>query len=326
MSNGGNTDKDTFFTDMRGKLRPGSSQPAANGEETTPESSTEGVALTELEAEVAAAEAEAEAEKAEAAARAEAEAAARALVKLEDEVPVYLLDEEPTGESNMVKWALMHGYSEAEVEAANHNTSTVRICAQELERDKHRKRPLKIKPGGEGDERQLQLHKSAGRGLRVFSGGSPPEALIESINLPLDGHDARTFENGLKAGALLLVLGVRVAQELSAVGIQQAKPIMEMARAMREGEAAAAKSAATEAAQGAALGVVKTLGPQLDSLEGAVSSLKAGEGKEQDPMREMVVRAVEPLFKNIIRMIMPGLQNDQGSGQQQSSWPVTEEK
>lgn len=232
-------------------------------------------------------------------------------------IPVYLLDEEPTGESNWVKWMLMHGANEEDlVNIHGKNSGTVRICAQELERDGHRKRPSKLQKGS-----STAVAKTGQRGLRTFAQGSPPETIVEAISLPLDGPQAKIFENGLKSGALLVILGVRVAQELSAIGIQQAKPIMEMARSMREGEAIAAKSAASEAADEAAMKVSRVFAPHLDQLENTIVSLSKDKGGG-DPLQQMVVDMFQPMMQNMMKMFMPNLQFGQ---QAPSGWEVVQE-
>lgn len=232
-----------------------------------------------------------------------------------EEVPVYLLDEPPDGKSNYTKWALMHGISEDQLIEEGVNANTVRICAQELEKDGYRQRPTK------GSAKTTAVAKrGAGGEIQTFARGSPPEALINAIELPLNTPDAKIFEKGLKTGAALLVLGVRVAQELSAVGIQQAKPIMDMARSMREGEALAAKNAATEAANEAAMNVSKVFSPHLASLEDTISDLKHG---GQDPVQAMMVRTMEPMFQQMMKMFMPGVQLPPAGGA--PDWKVVNE-
>jgi hypothetical protein len=149
------------------------------------------------------------------------------------------------------------------------------------------------------------VRAGSGGEIKTFARGAPPEALINAIELPLDTHDAKIFERGLKAGATILVLGVRVAQELSAIGIQQARPIMEMAKSMREGEAIAAKAAAGEAAQEAAMNVSKVFSPHLAGLTSAVEDLRKNTGG-QDPVQAMMVRTMEPIIQQMMKMFMPG--------------------
>ncbi len=233
--------------------------------------------------------------------------------------PIYLGDEEPPGESNWVKWALLHGYTEEDLKDMGKNPGTLRICAQELERDGYRKRPSK--------KAQTAVTKAAQGGMKVFSKAGPPEALLDGISLPMEGREAQIFENGLKSGMSLVILGVRVAQELSSIGVQQAKPIMEMAKSMREGEAVAAKTSASEAAQEAAVNVSKVFAPAIESLQETVNNLDEKTSKSpSNPLQDMVARTMEPLFKNMMNMMMPGMGGMMGGQQsQQSGWVVEQE-
>jgi len=216
--------------------------------------------------------------------------------------PVYLLDNKPEGGvSNVVKWRLMHGEDEDAIIASGQNSNTVRICAQELEKDGHRKRPKKL---------SLVPAKAPPTDIRTFAAGSPPEALINAIDFPVYTEEGKIFERGLKAGATLLVLGVRVAQELSSIGIKQAEPIMAMSKSMREGEALAAKSAASEAADQAAGRVAAYFDPIVSKLSAPASG--------SDPMKSMMVKAMEPLVNRMISKLVPGTGPPQAPG-----WEVT---
>jgi len=206
------------------------------------------------------------------------------------DLPEFLHDEPPKGKTMSAKWGLMHGKSEDELMAEGHNPGTVRIAAQELEKEGYRKRPpraqlpAKIAPGGE---------------LKVFARGSPPEAIVDAIKLPTVDGELGGFEKGIKFGASMIILGVRVAQELSAVGIQQAKPLIDMSKSMREGEALAAKSAAGEAAMEAAGMVQQSLMPYLANISKTPSGT--------DPMKAMMVRVMEPMMTNMMGKILPGM-------------------
>lgn len=213
----------------------------------------------------------------------------------EDTRPVYLRDEPPDRKKqkiNYIKWGLMHGITEEELVANGSNTRSVDICAQELEKANLRKRPAKEKA-----PKELVTTEKPGKTMQIFAKGSPPEALIDAVSLPIADGEGPIFEKGLKFGMQTLVLGVRVAQELSNMGVQQARPLIEMARDMRTGEAAAAKNAAGEAAMLAAAQVQQNLGPYLAAMS------KPAEGP--NPMKSMMVRAMEPMLKNIINKMMP---------------------
>lgn len=218
----------------------------------------------------------------------------------EEEIPPYLQDEPPEGKSNYAKWALMHGKSEEELIADGANPGTVRVTAQELEKEGLRKRPPKPPKG----TKELTAPKAGG--LQIFAKGSPPEALVNAIEIPDGVGDLKKFEQGLKFGASVLIMGVRLAQELSSIGVQQARPLVEMAKDMRSGEAAAAKNAAGEAAMTAAGMVQQNLQPYLSKITG-------GGGGEGDPMKRMMTRVMEPLLKSVMGRVIPGVQPGAGT-------------
>ncbi len=220
-----------------------------------------------------------------------------------EELPPYMQEEPPEGKVNIIKWSLLHGATEEELKAdPRHNDRTVDICAQELEKEGLRKRPSK--PTKE-EKRLLAAPTLLGKGMQTYAKGSPPEAIIEGMMLPLVDGQTEGFEHGMKFGASIVVLGVRIAQELSAIGVQQAKPLVEMARDMRSGEAAAAKSAATEAAVGAAAMIQQNLTPYLANI---------GKTPEANPMQGMMVRTMEPIIQRLMGGLVPGMGPQQAAG------------
>lgn len=134
-------------------------------------------------------------------------------------------------------------------------------------------------------------------GLRIFAKGSPPEAIISAIQVPdVTNGQGVTFEQGMKFGLSIAVLGIRMAQELSGIGVQQAKPLIDMAKSMREGENAAAKSAAGEAALEAAGLVKESLMPTLMNLQQGIAPV----APSGDPMKAMMARQMEPIFGKLM--------------------------
>jgi len=228
------------------------------------------------------------------------------------EVPVFMGDVPPTKKKmDMIKWGLMHNVTEKDLIDQGFNPKTVRMAAYDLEKEGYRKRPAKSRAQREaasgGEEKvDKSLTQYGKRALTAPTKPIPPEFLIEQISLPMDGGPARTFEEGMKFGASMLVLGVRVAQELSNMGLQQARPIMDMANAMRAGEAAAAKGAAAEAAYLAAEQVSSNMLPVITSLQ----KDKAATG---DPMKQMMVRTFEPMMQRVMSMVMPGFGGEAGN-------------
>lgn len=221
----------------------------------------------------------------------------------EDEnLPVYMQDTAPpeTKKFDYCKWALLHGMSEDDLKNKGYNPKTVYMAAHELEAAGLYHRVKKEKPP------QDLVPRSTTKGaMQIYAKGASPEALIEHMEIPMDGPDTKIFEKGMKFGMSVLTLGVRVAQELTNMGVQQARPIIEMARDMRMGEAAAAKSAAGEAASLAAAEVQQNMAPYLMKIA------EMGKGGEADPMKSMMVRTMEPLIQRMMSQFMPGMAGQQ---------------
>lgn len=212
----------------------------------------------------------------------------------EEEEPVE--EDKPKGVTKQIEEKLLAGETEEELLAQNFNSGSIRNVASLLEKAGKRRRPPKQ------DKAKLQ----------IFAKGSPPEALVDSMEVPvgLDG----SFEHGMKFGMLAIISGVRIAQELSQIGVQQARPLVDMAKDMRSGEALAARTAATEAASAAANQVQQNMSPYLMKI--------AEQGKapiSANPMTDMMVRMIEPVMQNTMKKIMPGMDNSPPAGWQRKT-------
>jgi len=222
--------------------------------------------------------------------------------RVEDTLPDYLKDEPPDrkAKTKYIKWSLMHGKMEEELKTEGSNPRSVDICAQELERDHHRDRPPKLLKE-DNPLSTVTVSKPAGKDVQIFAKGSPPEALINSMCIPFVDGQTEGFEHGMKFGASMVVLGVRIAQELSGIGAQMARPLIDMTREARTGEAQAAKNASAEAAMMAAAQVQQNLAPYLANIS------KTPEGA--DPMKGMMARVMEPIIGRLMSSVIPGAKN-----------------
>jgi len=227
------------------------------------------------------------------------------------EAPVFMRDTPPAkGKMNTIKWGLMHDMTEEDLVNQGFNKKTVSMAAFELDKDNYRKRATKIRESKVAD---AKTNSTGTKSVTTYGSRSqlvpqkpfPPEFLISQIELPLAGNGAKTFETGMKFGASMLVLGVRVAQELGNMGLQQARPIMDMANAMRQGEAEAAKTSAAEAAMLAAEQVKSDMTPLIATLSKVSPS--------GDPMRDMVARVTEPILQRLMSMAIPGAGQQSGT-------------
>ena len=230
----------------------------------------------------------------------------------EDTIPVFLRDEEPTGEEDRAKYLIMRDQSLSNTEIAEAHDlkeGTVRVARSHLGRDGHIQK-----------ERQTAVTKKTPAAVttapprtpQVFAKGSPPEAIIESIKIPTAVGEDGDFEQGMKFGMTTLVLATRIMQELAAVSMQQVKPLIDMTKTVREGEGLAYKSGADEAAYKAAAAMGQTIMPMMSNMEANIAA--ATKGSESDPMKAMMVRTMEPMIQNLMTRMVPGQQKPNAPG------------
>ena len=200
--------------------------------------------------------------------------------------------------TKQIEELLLAGVPEDEIIAQGYNSNSVRIVAYDLDKAGKRKRPSKAvaKSGGS----QMTSVKSM-----------PPEVLVDNLSVPTTVNPE--FEKGMKFGMGCMILGVRLAQEMSAIGVQQAKPLVEMAKDMRSGEQSAAKNATVEAAGIAAQHVGQSIIPILQGMDQRLKELETpevGGEKASNPLAGMMVNMVQNLFKGMMSQMMPGMQDN----------------
>jgi len=127
----------------------------------------------------------------------------------------------------------------------------------------------------------------------------PVEALIEELVLPpmVDGT-RHIFDSGVDYGMKSILIGVRVAQELSKMGIDQAGPIIRMAQEMRQTEGQVAKET------GMVMG--ETIASKMfDYIEQRLPQ-KADIATVQDPMKGLMARTMETMMNQLTGMVFGG--------------------
>jgi len=126
-------------------------------------------------------------------------------------------------------------------------------------------------------------------------GQSSLDSLIKELNLPnVANGQAAVFDAGVEYGMRSVVIGVRVAQELCAMGVQQAVPLIKMAQEMRESEGQAARLLATEFAEA--------------TLE-ANSDLKSAIGQLG---QQITASGPNPMISYLMPLLMPEIQKIMG--------------
>lgn len=163
----------------------------------------------------------------------------------------------------------------------------------------------------------------------VKRGQAPLEQLVEKLRLPLivDGQ-AKVFDAGVEYGIRSVLVGVRVAQELSAMGVQQAVPIIKMAQEMREAEGQAAKIIAAELAE-ATLEGNKDLKAALGQLGERMTAASP------NPFASMMAGVMQPVLGQVMQKVMGSFlgqaapasaPSPAGQGQPTSEKPLEQER
>jgi hypothetical protein len=157
-----------------------------------------------------------------------------------------------------------------------------------------------------------QYQSGTGLGTAVATTGkgkpSPLEVLIQELKVPAiaDGQ-AVVFDAGVEYGVRSVLVGVRVAQELSAMGVQQAMPLIKMAQEMRESEAQAAKILAGEFAEATLEG--------NKELKGAITALgNQITASGPNPFASMFAQGMSPVFSQAFQGLMKYFGGKQGVG------------
>jgi len=151
----------------------------------------------------------------------------------------------------------------------------------------------------------------------AISKSQPLETLIANTRLPaMVAGAAPVFDAGVQYGMKCILVGVRVAQELSAMGVQQASPIIQMAREMRESEGQAAREVAADLAQ-ATLQANQELREEIRNISVAQSP---------NPMMALMSQTMQPYFSQAIGSVMKmfglGAMGQSGQPQTPVSQPI----
>lgn len=232
----------------------------------------------------------------------------------EKDIPPFLRDEMPEDEVNQIKWKLLRGQTDKDLVEEGHNAGSVRTSKSHLVRDGYLKKGTQGGKGPGGNNRPpggrttTSVAKPQGSKLQAFAKGSPPEALISALEVPDPTGDGALmqFESGMKFGLTMLVTAVRLVSEMSIIGSQQVKPLLDMTKVMRDGEAMSYRAGADEAAFKAAQAMGSTILPEVAEIKAAVASMEKSSSGGGDPVKGMLVRTMEPLIQSMMGKMIPG--------------------
>jgi hypothetical protein len=133
------------------------------------------------------------------------------------------------------------------------------------------------------------------------------DELVHGLIVPevVDGR-REAFNAGVEWATRSILTGVRLAQELSSLGIAQAGPLIKMAQEMRPDANQIAQQAAAEAA----IGVAKEISPAFESLKNSIVA------SAPNPMLTMMVDVMKPLFGQVMSQVTKVFTRPQEPGQQ----------
>jgi len=154
----------------------------------------------------------------------------------------------------------------------------------------------KLKKKGE-----FQFRQEPGKAL-VANKPLPIESLIKELYLPPMVDGTRTvFDAGVEYGMKSILIGVRIAQELSKMGIDQATPIIKMAQEMRQTEGQVARDTGLAMGgeiAGRLLGFIDERLPQ--------GGEKVDIASTPDPMKGLMARTMETILNRLMGMMLGG--------------------
>jgi len=143
-------------------------------------------------------------------------------------------------------------------------------------------------------------------------------SFIEEVYVPrpIDGRDGYWdgYEAGTRRARQDLFLSIMALQQLSSLGVQQAQPLVAMAKELR------AEVNPYEVAQAASQQVLNSSMPQI------LSAVKQAAPRSPDPWDDMMVRVVEPMIQQMMGTVMggfmPGGMMPMGMGQPMPGQPT----
>lgn len=139
----------------------------------------------------------------------------------------------------------------------------------------------------------------------VMTRPQPLDAVIQDLVLPAVPAEyngsyhiyVEGFNAGVMHGAKSILAGIRAAQELSSIGIQQATPVIKMAQEMRQAEGQAAQLVAAQLSQATMQGNQQI----IEAIHGLAASPE--QPTQANPMMQMMSQAMQPLFFQVMQQM-----------------------
>jgi len=166
--------------------------------------------------------------------------------------------------------------------------------------------PEKISP--RKSERRKELRKQSKTGTTAMTrstGQLPAEQIVDNLPWPVsvDGEVDPSFVAGMRYEAMNVIRGIRMAQELNKMGLEQAKPVIEMAKEMRQAEGQAAQVLASQFGQVTMEGNQQIISAIRELAAQSQGQPMAGE----NPMAKALFSAMQPSIQQTVGQALAGL-------------------
>ena len=161
-----------------------------------------------------------------------------------------------------------------------------------------------VRPRKSDRRKELRKTKPSSAVVR-HTGQLPAEQIVDGLPWPtsVDGEVDPAFVAGMRYEAMNVIRGIRMAQELNKMGLKQAKPVIEMAKEMRQAEGQAAQVIASQ------LGAVTMQNDQ--QILAAINHLAASQGgqapAETNPMADVMAQTMKPILQQVMQQVLGGM-------------------
>ncbi|MFC1910285.1 hypothetical protein ACFLXC_03195 [Chloroflexota bacterium] len=151
------------------------------------------------------------------------------------------------------------------------------------------------------------------------AGQLTPEAIVDSLDYPAsaNGEVNPAFVAGMKYEAKNIIRGIRIAQELNKMGLEQAKPVIEMAKEMRQAEGQAAQVLAAQFGQMTMQNNQQILSAIHEMMSERERTQVETPPSDMNPIAKMILPALQPYIGQLVGKALTGLTGQQPGGQSQ---------
>ena len=173
--------------------------------------------------------------------------------------------------------------------------------------------PDNIKPWKSKRRKELMKKSRTTTAMTRSGGERSAEEIIDNLEWPVsvNGEVNPVFVAGMRYEAMNVIRGIRLAQQLNKMGLEQAKPVIEMAKEMRQAEGQAAQTIASQFGQFTMQSNQQIIGAIHELAE---AQSQGQQTSEMDPLTKMFFNAMQPHAQQAIGQLFSGLFKKPGQG------------